>query len=424
MHIEELGEGEILVSHGFQTVQHGAHLFPLAFGRLPLSGFALPGYALDVVGDQSCCADDIPRLRRTAVDELRPALHGQRPLGIVHRMHAAAQAVAGFQEHDVQTSFREPPCGRQTGGAGSDHQNIGNVLRHDGILRRSGNGGDGRQPIIDAADFFHPRQQIMDLHLRGKRALVSGSTAGIGRAIASLLAQEGVDVAINGRTQERVDEAIAAIRQEVPDAHVKGVVADLSTAAGAEVVARAIPEVDILVNNVGIYGAQAFFDISDAEWLRFFETNVMSGVRLSRAYLPGMLQRNWGRIVFISSESAINIPAEMIHYGMTKTAQLAVSRGLAEMTSGTGVTVNTVLPGPTRSEGVADFVTGLAQSQDKTPADVEKEFFQHVRPSSLLRRFAEPEEVASMVAYVCSPLASATNGAALRVDGGVVRSAF
>lgn len=264
----------------------------------------------------------------------------------------------------------------------------------------------------------------MDLHLRGKRALVSGSTAGIGRAIALLLAQEGVDVAINGRTQERVDEAIAAVRREVPDAHMMGVVADLSSAAGAEIVAEAIPEVDILVNNVGIYGAQPFFDISDAEWLRFFETNVMSGVRLSRAYLPGMLQRNWGRIVFISSESAINIPAEMIHYGMTKTAQLAVSRGLAEMTSGTGVTVNTVLPGPTRSEGVADFVTGLAQSQDKTPADVEKEFFQHVRPSSLLRRFAEPEEVAPMVAYVCSPLASATNGAALRADGGVVRSAF
>lgn len=264
----------------------------------------------------------------------------------------------------------------------------------------------------------------MDLHLRGKRALVSGSTAGIGRAIALLLAQEGVDVAINGRTQERVDEAIAAVRLEVPDAHVMGVVADLSSAAGAEIVAQAIPEVDILVNNVGIYGAQPFFDISDAEWLRFFETNVMSGVRLSRAYLPGMLQRNWGRIVFISSESAINIPAEMIHYGMTKTAQLAVSRGLAEMTSGTGVTVNTVLPGPTRSEGVADFVTGLAQSQGKALADVEKEFFQHVRPSSLLRRFAEPEEVAPMVAYVCSPLASATNGAALRVDGGVVRSAF
>jgi len=264
----------------------------------------------------------------------------------------------------------------------------------------------------------------MDLQLRGKRALVTGSTAGIGRAIASQLAQEGVDVVINGRTQGRVDEAIAAIRRETPDAHVTGVAADLSTAAGTEIVVRAIPDVDILINNVGIYGSRPFFDISDAEWLKFFETNVMSGVRLSRAYLPGMLQRNWGRIVFISSESAINIPAEMIHYGMTKTAQLAVSRGLAEMTAGTGVTVNTVLPGPTRSEGVADFVTGLAQGQGKTPADVEKEFFRDVRPSSLLRRFAEPEEVASMVAYVCSPLASATNGAALQVDGGVVRSAF
>jgi NAD(P)-dependent dehydrogenase (short-subunit alcohol dehydrogenase family) len=262
----------------------------------------------------------------------------------------------------------------------------------------------------------------MDLQLRGKRALVTGSTGGIGLAIAKTLAREGVIVTVNGRSADRVEKAVAAIRREVPGANLTGIAADLATAEGAGIMVRAVPEVDILVNNLGIYEAKPFFDISDAEWRRFFETNVMSGVRLSRAYLPGMLQRNWGRIVFLSSESAINIPIEMIHYGMTKTAQLAVSRGLAEMTAGTSVTVNSVLAGPTRSEGVSDFVAGLAQSQSKTPAEVEREFFEHTRPSSLLRRFAESEEVAAMVAYVCSPVASATNGAALRVDGGVVRS--
>ncbi len=262
----------------------------------------------------------------------------------------------------------------------------------------------------------------MNLQLVGKRALVTGSTGGIGFAIARTLAHERATVAVNGRGAERVETAIAAIRREVPEADLAGIAADLATAEGAAAVVRSVPDVDILVNNLGIYDAKPYFDISDAEWLRFFETNVMSGVRLSRAYLPGMLQRNWGRIVFISSESAINIPAEMIHYGMTKTAQLAVSRGLAEMTAGTGVTVNSVLAGPTRSEGVAGFVEGLAQKERKTPAEVEREFFEQTRPSSLLRRFAEPEEVAAMVTYVCSPLASATNGAALRVDGGVVRS--
>ncbi|MGO8746437.1 MAG: SDR family NAD(P)-dependent oxidoreductase [Thermoguttaceae bacterium] len=262
----------------------------------------------------------------------------------------------------------------------------------------------------------------MDLQLLGKRALVTGSTSGIGLAIAKTLAREGASVAINGRTAKRVEEAIAAIHLQVPDANLTAVAADVSTAEGADAVVRLAPDLDILVNNLGIYAAKPFFDISDAEWLRFLQTNVMSGVRLSRAYLPGMLHRNWGRIVFISSESAINIPVEMIHYGVTKTAQLAISRGLAEMTAGTGVTVNSVLPGPTRSEGVAGFVEGLARKEQKTPAEVEREFFEHTRPSSLLRRFAEPEEVAAMVAYVCSPLASATNGAALRVDGGVVRS--
>jgi NAD(P)-dependent dehydrogenase (short-subunit alcohol dehydrogenase family) len=262
----------------------------------------------------------------------------------------------------------------------------------------------------------------MDLQLQGKHALVTGSTVGIGYAVAKLLAREGAAVTINGRTAKRVEEALAALRRDVDGASVTAVSADLSTAEGADALVQAVPAVDILVNNVGIYDAKPFFEISDAEWLRFFQTNVMSGVRLSRAYLAGMIRKDWGRIVFISSESAINAPVEMIHYGLTKTAQLALSRGLAEMTAGTGVTVNSVLPGPTRSEGVEGFVTGLAQSQAKTPAQVEREFFEHVRPSSLLRRFAEPEEVAAMVTYVCSPLASATNGAALRVDGGVVRS--
>jgi NAD(P)-dependent dehydrogenase (short-subunit alcohol dehydrogenase family) len=262
----------------------------------------------------------------------------------------------------------------------------------------------------------------MDLQLKGKRALVTGSTAGIGLAIATALAREGAAVVLNGRTQQRVDDAVEAVRRAADGAEVTGVAADLAGGSGAESLLRQVPAVDVLVNNLGIFEARPFAAIPDEDWRRFFEVNVLSGVRLSRAYLPGMLQRNWGRIVFISSESAINIPAEMIHYGMTKTAQLAVARGLAELTAGTGVTVNSVLPGPTRSEGVARFVEDLAHSQGKTPRDFEEEFFQEARPSSLLRRFATPEEVASLVAYVCSPLAAATNGAALRVDGGVVRS--
>ena len=203
---------------------------------------------------------------------------------------------------------------------------------------------------------------------------------------------------------------------------MQGIAADLATADAADAVVRDLPEVDILVNNLGIYEAKPFFEISDADWLRFFETNVMSGVRLARAYLGGMLRRNWGRIVFISSESAVNIPVEMIHYGMTKTAQLAISRGIAEMTAGSGVTVNSVLAGPTRSEGVESFVAMMAQQQNKTAAEVQRDFFEQVRPSSLLKRFAEPDEVAALVAFVCSPRSAATNGAALRADGGVVRS--
>ncbi len=262
----------------------------------------------------------------------------------------------------------------------------------------------------------------MDLQLRNKTALVTGSTAGIGFGIVSLLAQEGAAVLMNGRSQRRVDEGIERIRQKQKDAHVTGIAVDLGTREGIDKLTNAVPEIDILVNNLGIFEAKPFSEITDDEWLRFFEVNVMSGVRLSRFYLPGMLKRNWGRIVFISSESALNIPVEMIHYGVTKTAQISLSRGLAETTAGTNVTVNSVLAGPTLSEGVEGFLRQMATAKGSSVADVEKEVFRSVRPSSLLKRFASPEEVAAMVAYVCSPLASATNGAALRVEGGVVRS--
>jgi len=262
----------------------------------------------------------------------------------------------------------------------------------------------------------------MDLQLTNKKALVTGSTAGIGFAIASLLAQEGASVIVNGRTQRRVDEAIQRIRHGSKDALVTGVASDLSTKEGVAVMTGQLRSVDILVNNLGIFEPKPFTEITDEDWLRFFEVNVLSGARLSRFYLPGMLQKNWGRIVFISSESDLNIPVEMIHYGVTKTAQIALARGLAETTAGTNVTVNSVLPGPTRSEGVEKFVQDMAKGQGGDEGAVEKEFFRSVRPSSLLKRFATPEEVAAMVVYVCSPRASATNGAALRVDGGVVRS--
>lgn len=262
----------------------------------------------------------------------------------------------------------------------------------------------------------------MDLQLTNKVALVTGSTAGIGLAIATTLAAEGATVIINGRTQERVNAAIEQIKQTGSTATLQGIVADLGTTEGAKTLFQQVPTVDILVNNLGIYGAKAFADISDDEWLKFLDVNVMSGVRLSRHYLPLMLQANWGRIIFISSESGINIPVEMIHYGVTKTAQLALARGLAETTIGTNVTVNSVLPGPTRSEGVEDFIQGLAQERNMSPTQVEQEFFQTTRPSSLLQRFATTEEVAALVAFVASPRSSATNGAALRVDGGVVRS--
>lgn len=262
----------------------------------------------------------------------------------------------------------------------------------------------------------------MDFQLADKTALVSGSTAGIGLAIATTLAQEGATVVINGRTEERVNAAIDHIKQRSLDAKLQGLVADLGTTDGTNQLFQQVSEVDILVNNLGIYSAKTFAEISDEEWTKFLEVNVMSGVRLSRYYLTRMLQMNWGRIIFISSESAINIPAEMIHYGVTKTAQLALARGLAETTVGTNVTVNSVLAGPTRSEGVADFIQGLATEQNISPKQVEQEFFAKTRPSSLIQRFATTEEVAALVAFVASPRSSATNGAALRVDGGVVRS--
>jgi NAD(P)-dependent dehydrogenase (short-subunit alcohol dehydrogenase family) len=262
----------------------------------------------------------------------------------------------------------------------------------------------------------------MNLELEGKSALITGSTAGIGYAIAERLALEGASVIVNGRTQQRVDQALAKLKRAGVRAPVKGLAADLGSADGARQAIEQFPDVDILVNNLGIFEPKAFEEISDADWMRFFEVNVMSGVRLSRHYFPRMKQRNWGRIIFISSESAVQIPAEMIHYGMTKTAQLAVARGLAESAAGTNVTVNSVLVGPTASEGALGFVDQLAAQQKTNRSSVEKQFFQSMRPTSLLKRFIEPKEIGAFVAFLCSPLSSATNGAALRADGGVVRS--
>src|SRR3984957_74776 len=262
----------------------------------------------------------------------------------------------------------------------------------------------------------------MDLKLKGKRALVSGSTAGIGLAIAATLAGEGPRVIFNGRAQSSVDAIVKELRSSGGD--VDGFAGDLSKAASAGELARQYPEVDILVNNLGIFEPKPFEEIPDEDWARFFNVNVLSGIRLARLFLPAMKRANWGRIIFISSESAVQIPAEMIHYGMTKTAQLAVSRGLAEAVAGTGITVNSVLPGPTKSRGVDEFVEALAKTESKSFEAFEKEFFEKVRPTSLIKRFASPAEVASMVAYLASPLASATTGAAVRVDGGVIKSAF
>jgi NAD(P)-dependent dehydrogenase (short-subunit alcohol dehydrogenase family) len=262
----------------------------------------------------------------------------------------------------------------------------------------------------------------MQIDLNGKRAIVTGSTAGIGFAIAAGLAESGATVVINGRSEKSTGAARGRLTQILPKAKVEAVAADLSTAAGTEAFIAKAGEADILVNNVGIFDPKPFAEIPDAEWQRFFDTNVMSGVRLSRHYLPAMMKRNWGRVVFISSESGINIPVEMVHYGVTKTAQLALALGLAATAAGTGVTVNSVLPGPTRSEGVVDFLGKLSEGQNLTQAEMEAKLIGEGRPTSIIRRLATPEEIANMVVYVCSPQASATTGAALRVDGGIVRS--
>lgn len=262
----------------------------------------------------------------------------------------------------------------------------------------------------------------MKIDLTGKTALVTGSTSGIGHAIAKGLAATGAEVVVNGRNQGKVDAAVAAITKAVPGAKVKGVAADVSTAEGCKALASALPDVDILINNAGIFEPKGFFDIPDEDWTRFFEVNVMSGIRLSRAYMQGMLKRNWGRIVFISSESGLNIPGEMIHYGMTKTAQLAISRGLAELTKGTAVTVNSVLPGPTMSEGVETFVKDLAKQNGQSVEEAASNFVKQHRSTSLIQRFATVDEIANMVVYVSSKEAAVTNGAALRAEGGIVQT--
>jgi NAD(P)-dependent dehydrogenase (short-subunit alcohol dehydrogenase family) len=260
----------------------------------------------------------------------------------------------------------------------------------------------------------------MKIDLTGKRAIVTGSTAGIGYAIALGLAQSGATMVLNGRGEPKVKDAVARLQKAAPGVTVEGIAADLGNAAGVEAFLAKAGEADILINNMGIFDPKPFGEIPDADWMRFFEVNVMSGVRLSRHYLPKMLAKNWGRIVFISSESALNIPVEMIHYGTTKTAQLAVSRGLAQMTAGSGVTVNAVLPGPTRSDGVAEFLGKMAGDQGVSEEKIERDFIDNHRSTSLLKRLATVEEIANMVVYVASKEASATNGAALRVDGGVV----
>lgn len=262
----------------------------------------------------------------------------------------------------------------------------------------------------------------MKIDLSGKTAIVTGSTAGIGYAIAKGLAQAGAAVVLNGRTASAVEAALAKLRLEVADANIRGVAADVGSAAGCAVLLAAQPSADILVNNVGIYGPQDFFEIADAEWTRFFEVNVMSGVRLSRAYLPGMVQRQWGRVLFLSSESGLNIPADMIHYGFTKTAVLSISRGLAKRVAGTGVTVNAILPGPTLSDGLEAMLKDEQQASGRSMEETAAAFVMKHRPSSIIQRAASVEEVANMVVYAASPQASATTGAALRVDGGVVET--
>jgi NAD(P)-dependent dehydrogenase (short-subunit alcohol dehydrogenase family) len=262
----------------------------------------------------------------------------------------------------------------------------------------------------------------MDLQLKGRHALVTGSTLGIGYAIAEGLAAEGAEVTITGRKPDSVERSLAKLRKAAPGAKVAGIAADCATEEGAEAVFRQLPDIDILVNNLGIFEPKPFFEIPDADWMRFFETNLVSGVRFSRRYAPAMAKRGWGRILFVSSESAINIPREMIHYGVTKTAQLALSRGLAIEFATTGVTVNTIMPGPTKTEGVITFVEQNAKAAGKSAKEFEADFFKTMRPSSLIKRFADPKEVANLAVYLCGAGASATTGAALRVDGGLVNT--
>ncbi|WP_293311251.1 SDR family NAD(P)-dependent oxidoreductase [Pedobacter sp. UBA5917] len=261
----------------------------------------------------------------------------------------------------------------------------------------------------------------MDLQLKNKKALVTGSTAGIGFAIALNLAKEGAEVIVNGRTAQRVETSVAQIKAQSGNDKVSGMVADFADAESINALISQLPEIDILVNNVAIFEPKAFVDITDKDWLHIYEINVLSGIRLSRAYFPGMVKNGWGRIIFISSESAVQIPEEMIHYGVSKTAQLAVARGLAELTKGTDVTVNSVLPGPTFSEGVEGFIENLAKDQNKTVIEVERDFFKTIRPTSIIQRFLSTTEVANMVTYLASPLAAATNGAAIRTEGGLLK---
>ncbi len=262
----------------------------------------------------------------------------------------------------------------------------------------------------------------MDLKIKNRTAFVSGSTAGIGFAIANRLLAEGVRVIINGRSEESVNKAVKELQRQDNNFLITGIAADFSKPEEVEYLLTQLPGIDILVNNAGIFEPKPFLEIPDKDWLRFFEVNVMSGIRLSRHCFPRMMAENWGRIIFISSESAVFIPSEMIHYGMTKTAQLAVSRGLAELTQGTDVTVNSILPGPTKSKGVGAFIEDLSKTDHITKQEVEENFFKNMRPTSLLKRFASVEEVADTVVYYCSALASATNGASIRVEGGLVRS--
>lgn len=257
--------------------------------------------------------------------------------------------------------------------------------------------------------------------MKNKNALITGSSAGIGYATALQLAHEGAEVIINGRTIERVEKAVAQIKCETGNENVRGIIADFSSAESVKYLIGELPQIDILINNIAIFEPKAFADITDEDWLRFYEINVLSGIRLARAYFGQMLTNGWGRIIFISSESALQIPEEMIHYGMTKTTQLAVARGLAELTKGTAVTVNSVLPGPTLSEGVGGFIEDLARDQNKTTEQVEVDFFKTMRPTSIVQRFLSVSEVANMITYLASPLSSATNGAAIRADGGVLK---